>query len=92
MDFATITHLADLSKLNFADEELSAVAAQMSDIVALMDNVKEADVAYDIEGDHEGLYTSMLRADEAKPSMETERLLQNAEHTDECFVVPKVVE
>lgn len=92
MDLQIITHLTNLSKLNYSDEELTAVAAQMSDIIALMDTIKETDVVYDELGDNNGVYINMLRKDEASPSMETAAVLQNALQSDNCFVVPKVIE
>ena len=92
MDLQTILHIANLSKLNYSDEELQTVAAQMSDIIALMDTVKETDVVYDEEGDNNGVYIRALRKDAAAPSMDTAAILQNAVQADNCFVVPKVVE
>ena len=42
-DLELTAHLAELSKLAFTEDELKAMAEQMSDIVALMDKVKETD-------------------------------------------------
>ena len=36
-------HLAELSKLNFTDDELEKMTADMTDIIALMDKVCEFD-------------------------------------------------
>ena len=37
--------------------------------------------------------TNVLRKDEVRPSVETERVLQNApEHARNLFIVPKIVE
>ena len=38
-DLELTAHLAELSKLAFTEDELKAMAEQMSDIVALMDKV-----------------------------------------------------
>ena len=69
MDLNMVKYLAELSKLEYSDKELAATAEQMTDIIDLMDTVKEV-----IE------------------SMPTSKVLSNAMNTNNCFVVPKVVE
>lgn len=47
MDGINIDHLAKLSKLSFTDEEKTRYVRDMTDIIKLMDKVKEYDVVYD---------------------------------------------
>lgn len=87
-----VKYLAELGKLEFSDEELSTKAEEMTDIINLMDTVKEIDITYDALKDNHDVYLNDLREDIAKESFETEKILQNAVNSNNCFVVPKVVE
>ena len=44
MDLNMVKYLAELSKLEYSDKELAATAEQMTDIIDLMDTVKEIDI------------------------------------------------
>ena len=92
MDLNMITYLAKLSKLELSQEELERAAKDMTSIIGIMDTVKEIDVTYDPIADNKNVYLSGLREDIAQASMETEKILSNAVSTNNCFVVPKVVE
>ncbi len=87
-----IQYLAELGKLTFTPEEAEKMAADMSNIVAIMDTVKEIDVTYDPLLDNHNAYLNDLREDVSAASFPTEKILQNAVHEDDSFVVPKVVE
>lgn len=90
-DLDLTAHLAELSKLSFTDDELITMANQMSDIIALMDKVKEIDSelpTYAIDA----VEYNDLRRDEIKDSFDTEKILENAKNKkNSSFVVPKVV-
>ncbi len=87
-----VKYLADLGKLEFTPEELAKKAEEMTDIINLMDTVKEIDITYDALKDNHDVYINDLREDDPKESLPTEKILQNAVNTNNCFVVPKVVE
>ena len=87
-----VKYLAELSKLEYSDKELAATAEQMTDIIDLMDTVKEIDITYDDLKDNHDVYLNDLRKDEVIESMPTSMVLSNAVNTNNCFVVPKVVE
>lgn len=87
-----VKYLADLGKLEFTPEELAKKAEEMTDIINLMDTVKEIDISYDALKDNHDVYINDLREDEPKESLPTEKILKNAVNTNNCFVVPKVVE
>ena len=87
-----VKYLAELGKLEFTDEALAKTADEMTDIIELMDTIKDFGLEYDaLKGNH-NVFLNDLRKDEKLPSMSTEKVLQNAVNSDNCFVVPKVVE
>jgi len=92
MDLDMVKYLAKLSKLNFTDEELAKTANDMTDIINIMDTIKEIDITYDPYKDNKNIYLNDLREDVAAPSFPTEKILANALSSENSFVVPKVVE
>lgn len=92
MDLDMVKYLAELGKLEFSDDELKKTADEMTGIINLMDTVKEIDITYDALKDNHDVYLNDLREDVAMESMPTPKVLQNAVNTNNCFVVPKVVE
>lgn len=87
-----VKYLAELGKLEFTDEALAKTADEMTDIIELMDTIKDFGLEYDALKDNHNVFLNDLRKDEKLPSMPTEKVLQNAVNSDSCFVVPKVVE
>lgn len=92
MDLEMVKYLAELGKLEIADDELAKTADEMTDIINLMDTVKEIDISYDALKDNHNVYLNDLRKDSVAPSMDTQKVLSNAVNSNNCFVVPKVVE
>ncbi len=92
MDLEMVSYLSKLGKLSFTDEELQKTAEEMTGIIEIMDTVKEIDVVYDAFADNKNVYLNDLREDTSEASMATGKILQNAENSENCFVVPKVVE
>lgn len=92
MDLQMVSYLSKLGKLNFTEKELEKVAGEMTSIIEIMDTVKEVDIQYDAEADNKNVYLNDLREDIAQESMPVEKILQNAKNSENCFVVPKVVE
>ena len=87
-----VSYLSKLGKLSFTDEELKKTAEEMTSIIEIMDTIKEIDVEYNALADNKNVYLNNLREDESEDSMPTEKILQNAVNSQNCFVVPKVVE
>ena len=84
-------HLAELSKLTFTEEEIEKVTAEMSDIIELMDRVKDIDPSIKTFALPAVNYEN-LRSDSARPSFDTEDIIRNAKAVkDNAFAVPKVV-
>ena len=92
MELKTIQHLCELSKLNYDDETLNKVASEMTDIISLMDGIKEFDLSYDDTKDNNSISFGEVREDIVNPSFSPEKLMQNARSVDDCYVVPKVVD
>ena len=92
MDLQMIAYLAELGKLHFTSEEMEQMAIEMTNIIDIMDTVKEIDVEYDALADNKNIYLNDLREDVKAESFSTEKILQNAVNDENCFVVPKVVE
>lgn len=87
-----VSYLSRLGKLSFTDEELKKTAEEMTSIIEIMDTIKEIDVEYNAFADNKNVYLNNLREDASEASMLTEKILQNAVNSKNCFVVPKVVE
>lgn len=92
MDKQTFAHLEKLSKLNFSDAEKQKAIDEMGDIIALMDTIKEFDLSYDDTKDKDEILYKELRQDKAEESFLPEALLQNTESSDNCYVIPKMME
>ena len=92
MDAATLSHLCDLSKLNFSDAEKESVMDEMGDIIGLMDTIQEFDLIYDDTKDNNQINFNDLRNDVSNESYPTEKLLQNTEPRDNCYALPKMME
>ena len=92
VDMKTIEHLCSLSKLSYDEAGMEKVMGEMSSIIDLMDEIKSFDLAYDDTKDGNEIRFADTREDVPEESFPTEKLLANAENTDGCYVVPKVVE
>ena len=92
MDLEMVSYLSRLGKLSFTEEELKKTAEEMTNIIEIMDTIKEIDIKYDALADNKNVSINDLRKDASEPSMPTQKILQNALNSEDCFVVPKVVE
>ena len=91
MDKSRLQHLADLSALALTDEELDRLGAQMQQIVALMDGIRNAPVA-EASAVHGQEYAN-LREDIAAASLPRQSVLENSKSTDgSYFTLPQVVD
>lgn len=87
-----VKHIAKLAHLELSDAQLALYREQLSDILEHIAKLNELDtekispMANAVEG------TSPLRADEIRPSLPNEKLLQNApDKADGQFKVPAVL-
>jgi len=90
-DITLTKQLASLGKISFTDSELEKINNDMTDIIALMDKVREFDkpsAAYRAEP----LRYDALRTDLPDDTKNTPELLANSRNVKEhSFVVPKIV-
>lgn len=90
-DTKEMSHLAELSKLKFTDDELLKITENMEDIISLMDKVCDFKEQSGLE-DKKSDCKQNIRADEVKDSMPRDKALSNAsEREGTFFTVPKVV-
>ncbi|MGN0150489.1 MAG: Asp-tRNA(Asn)/Glu-tRNA(Gln) amidotransferase subunit GatC [Clostridia bacterium] len=90
-DIELTRHLAELSKIEFNDEELNKMTSDMKDIINLMDKVCEFDNSKKTYALDAVDYNN-LRKDNHSDSYPTEKIIENAKNVkNNSFVVPKVV-
>jgi aspartyl-tRNA(Asn)/glutamyl-tRNA(Gln) amidotransferase subunit C len=91
MDINEIKHLAELSKLDFTEQELKDFSQDFESLVKLADVVKNAT----IQGDTyvNAIDMNELRDDEPKDSTPVDVLLQNSPVVkNDSIVVPRIME
>ncbi len=91
MDIKEIKHLAELSKLEFSDDELIEFSKDFEKLIRLADTIKNANV----EGNRKLNIMELadLRDDTPKESYPADVLLKNApEKSKGYFVVPRIME
>ena len=89
-----VKKVADLAKLEFSENELSALTSELNNVLGYIDQLKEVDVSNikPLENLNEAIEQSALRADETKPCLNIEEALKNApKAADNYFLVPKVL-
>ena len=86
-----IEHLAELSKLEYSEQEMAQLGKEFDGILKFVSQVQNAKI------DAQTVITKIkfedLRDDNVRESLDREALLSNAPARDsQCFIVPKVVE
>lgn len=89
-DMAYVAHLA---RMELTEAEMTQFLFQLKDILGYVDKLSEVDVAGVEPTAHAVPLSNVLRPDEVRASIETERILRNApESSRGLFIVPKIVE
>ena len=88
-----VAYVAHLARMHLSEAEKHRISAQLKDILAYMTKLNELDVT-DVEPTaHATPLTNVFRKDEVRPSIDPEKILQNApEEARGLFIVPKIVE
>ncbi len=87
-----VKRLADLSALEFTDEELASFIPEFENILHLVDEVKNCDVG-DGQIDYPKHLLCSLRDDQVKESLPQEEILKNSPKTKKgSFCVPKMLD
>ncbi len=85
--------LCELSKLHLTDDELVEYGKEMTDIIALMDNIGESNFEYSPIDITNAVPFSELRKDNIEAFDNMEGIVKNGPETIENqFVVPKIVD
>ena len=88
-----IDHLANLARLALTPEEKAAFSAQLGDILAHIEQLKQVDVDGVEPTAHATPIFNVLQADEPRPGLSVEDALRNAPaQRDQMISVPRVVE
>ena len=88
-----VAYVAHLARLQLSEAEMAKISAQLKDILAYVDKLSEVDVTGVEPTAHAVPLSNVLRPDEVRPSLDTERVLRNApESARDHFIVPKIVE
>ena len=92
LDLNAIKHVANLSKLEFKEEEMESISKKIGDILNYANVLQTVDTEnIDITYNPINL-SNMLRDDVVKSSLDREKVLQNAPDKEMgCFKVPKVL-
>ncbi len=87
-----VRHVARLARLSLTDDEVEALAPQLSEILGYADRVGEV-AAEDVEPTtHPFALTDVDRLDERRPSLERAELLAGAPQVEQNrFAVPRIV-
>lgn len=87
-----VLKVAKLAKLQVPASEVGTLAAQLSSIVQLVQQLESVPTAGVEPLAHAMDIHSVLRADTLQPSLSREAALANSpQHDDECFRVPPVM-
>ncbi|GAA0417826.1 glutamyl-tRNA(Gln) amidotransferase subunit C [Acrocarpospora corrugata] len=87
-----VAHLARLSRLALADEELDHFAAQLDQIVGAVARVAEVASADIPPSSHALPLTNVFRPDEVRPSLTPQQALSGAPAVqDDRFRVPRIL-
>ena len=88
-----VAYVAHLARLELTDAEMTKISAQLKDILAYVAKLSQVDVTGVEPTAHAVPLSNVLRPDEVRPSVDTERVLRNApESSRDLFIVPKIVE
>lgn len=87
-----IKHLAELSNLEFSDEERCKMKGDLEQILTFVNEMNNCNIK-NINYDEAEVTLFDLREDEIKPSLSQKKITENAPHKEDgYFVVSKVVD
>ena len=88
-----VTYVATLARLSLTPEQTQKFGAQLQQIVAYVEKLKEVNVEGIEPTAHATRITNVFRPDEPRDSGDPAPFLKNApQQMDNLFVVPKIVE
>ncbi len=88
-----VEHVARLSRLHLADEELERMRAQLDKILTYIDKLRQLDVEGVEPTSHAVPLVNVMRDDEPRPCLPQADALANApDRAGEFFRVPRIIE
>lgn len=88
-----VEHVAKLAHLEFGEDEMAGFTEKLSSVLGYIEKLREVDVEGVEPTNHAIDIKNVFREDVAAPSMERDKILQNAPaKRSGCFEVPRVVE
>jgi aspartyl-tRNA(Asn)/glutamyl-tRNA(Gln) amidotransferase subunit C len=88
-----VNYVARLARLSLSPEEEQKIGAQLGDILAYVEKLKEVDVSGVEPTAHAFPLVNVTRPDLMQPSMPHEEAMRNAPaQSGGLFIVPKIVE
>jgi aspartyl-tRNA(Asn)/glutamyl-tRNA(Gln) amidotransferase subunit C len=89
----TVEHVAKLARLQLTPEELDRYGSQLGAILDYIAKLEKLDLKGVEPLAHAADTTNVFREDVPRPPLPRPEALKNApDHTDDFFIVPKVVE
>lgn len=86
-----VMKIAILSKLFVAEDEIDKLTKDMGEIISFADTINNA-ADEGSEFDNINNLSNVLREDEVVPSLDREKILQNAKDSDDgCFMVKNIM-
>jgi aspartyl-tRNA(Asn)/glutamyl-tRNA(Gln) amidotransferase subunit C len=93
LTLAQVQHIANLARLELTDEELDRYRQQLSSILDYFEQLQTLDTENIPPTASVSTEQATLRADEPRPGLDLDELLQNAPQSDQRqFQVPPVFE
>ncbi len=93
VDKKLVIYLEKLARIELEESEREKVSEDIQDIISYMDTLNTLDTEGVEPMSHSVLVSNVWRDDTVTNGDKHTEILKNAPHkTDECFVVPKVVE
>ena len=87
-----VEHVARLARLKITAQEADRLTGQMNSILTYMDKLNDLDTTGIEPMAHALPLTNAFREDEVRPSLDTNKVLDNAPESEGTFfLVPKVI-
>jgi aspartyl-tRNA(Asn)/glutamyl-tRNA(Gln) amidotransferase subunit C len=77
-----VEHVAQLARLGLTDEEMEALASELSSILEYIDQLEQLDTSSIAPTAQVGELVDVMREDEVTPSLDVEEALANAPSRD----------
>jgi aspartyl-tRNA(Asn)/glutamyl-tRNA(Gln) amidotransferase subunit C len=91
IDTTEVERIAKLARIGITHEEATAMATELEQIVGFVEQLQDVDIEGIAPTDQVTGLVDVWREDVVKPSMDREKLLSNAPHSKDGYIVVKRV-